>query len=83
MEQADTIKINRQQIMATEMYQGLSPILQSMTLRRGSVLKIENGVNVAMNIGYEKWEKQSDFLYRNRMIVKEIVEELKVKNSEV
>lgn len=55
METVKTIKITRSDITATEMFQSLNPILQQMTLRRGSVMAIEHGVNVASNIGFEAW----------------------------
>lgn len=76
METVKNIKITRSDITGTEMFQSLNPILQQMTLRRGSVMAIEHGVNVASNIGFEAWEKQTATRYSNRMIVKEIMKEI-------
>lgn len=67
------IKITNEDIRKTEMFQELNPVLKMITLRRGTVLSIEHGVNVATNIGYENWEKQTAASYVNRKIVKEII----------
>ena len=75
MEHLTTIRVTRTEIMATGMFQSLNPVLQKMTMRKGSVIAIKHGVNVASNIGFENWEKQTATRYINRMIVKELLDQ--------
>ena len=78
-----THHVSRRDIESTDYYQQLSPILKKMTMQKTNVHCIQHGVNVAINIGFENWDKQTGTRYTNRMIVKEIYEELRVKSSEV
>lgn len=68
------IPVYSEDIKSTEFFQGLDHVAQALVLRHKNVKSIRNGVNVASNIGYEKWNDQTGDRYYNRMIVKEILE---------
>ena len=71
---AGHIKPIRERIKTTEAYKNLNNIRKQMTSKRNNILIIEHGVNVANHLGYEVWEKQSNFSFVNKSIVKELVE---------
>lgn len=74
------ITITPSDIEKTEFFQQLSPILKRLTLQKNSRERIENGVNVATNIGFKQWEAQCGDRYVHRRIVQELVEQQKVTN---
>lgn len=63
----------RSEIEDTEIFKSLGPVLKKITLTRNVTKLIEHGVVMVENIGYKKWEKQSDYNWRNKEIVKQIV----------
>lgn len=63
----------RDAVMQTECYQSMTPIAQVLSLKRNNLNHLEHGYNVAMNIGYDKWEAQSGFSFRNKEIVKQLL----------
>ena len=63
----------RDRIRATETFKGLGDVAKKITLARNNTAYIHHGYTVAKNIGYKKWEKQSNYNYRNREIIKEIL----------
>ena len=80
---SETHNVSRKNIESTDFYNQLTPILKKMTMQKTNVHGIQHGVNVAIIIGFENWDKQTGTRYTNRMIVKEIYEELRVKSSEI
>ena len=70
-----TQKITPEAIAQTEFFNTLDPILQKITLHKRNREEIEHGVNVAKNLGFEKWNQITATRYTNRMIVKEILEQ--------
>lgn len=63
----------RELIKSTPTFQSLSRISQQILLSRNQVKAMEHNITLAKNIGYEKFESQSSALYRNKLIVKEIL----------
>ena len=61
-------------IKETDAYKKLNSIQKEIIMKRQNRLVIENGYEVAKNIGVEKWEKQSNFNYRNKGIIMELIE---------
>lgn len=70
------IKLTKQDIIATESYKSFNKMIQTFAIKRNNLLQIENGVNVASNIGLEQWEKQTNFSHHNAMIVKDILKKI-------
>jgi hypothetical protein len=66
--------ISFQAIEETEAFKKLSTVLRKITLSKTNRRQIEHGVNVASNIGFEKWLGQTNFSLSNQEIVKELVE---------
>ncbi len=48
--------------------------MEGMTAIRNQIAQISHGVNVATNIGFKKWEKQSNANWRTKEIVKELIQ---------
>ncbi len=55
------------------MFRSLDTMMQNITLKRYNMMAIQHGVNVATNRGFEKWNAETQEIYRNRMIVKELL----------
>lgn len=63
----------KEEIKETKTYKSLTKFLKTFTLKRNSIKILEHGVTVATNIGYEKWEKQSNYHWRHKEIVNDIL----------
>lgn len=68
------IRVQRKEVFETEAFKLLSPVLKKITSTRNQIAQISHGVNVANNIGFKKWEKQSGANWRTKEIVKELIE---------
>lgn len=66
------INISFDDIRSTKHFQSLSFIQKKMTLEKGNVMAIQNGLNIVSNIGFEKWNNQTMASYRNTQIIKEL-----------
>lgn len=62
-----------QQIENTKAYKGMDGFKQDIIMKRSNRLQIEEAVVTARNIGYELWEKGTDFSASWKNIVKELV----------
>lgn len=71
-----TITISTDKVKSTNAFKKLSKVQQIIISKRVNVKHIENGVNVAINIGFEQWDKQSQFNFNNKEIVKELIKNL-------
>lgn len=69
------IRIQRNQVEETKTFQSLSPVLKKITSSRNQIAQISHAVNVATNIGYKKWEKESNANWRTKEIVKELIKQ--------
>ncbi len=67
------IRITREQVLATEAYKNLTPMLQKITRSRNQIQQIIYGVNVCKNASYKKWEKESNANWRTKEIVFELL----------
>lgn len=69
----------REKVEATKAYIGLTGVQQKIHGSRKNLITIENGYNVATNIGYDKWV--TDFIpgLVSRNIVKELIDNDKTK----
>lgn len=68
-----TIKrVTRNQIRETNHFKKLNKVQQDVTMNRNNVEHLKHGVEVSSNIGFEKWEQQSNFNWNNVQIVKEL-----------
>lgn len=69
------IKVTREQIEATKAFQKASKIIQKLTLNHTNMKWIIHGVNVSTNIGFEKWNGQTQSTFTNRGIIEELIKE--------
>jgi len=69
-----TVIITMREIEKTDAYKGLSGVQKKLTQNKATIKHIAHGVNVSLNIGFEKWDAQTNFNHVNGKIVKEIVE---------
>ncbi len=76
-----TINVTREQIMETKAFQDATKMLQSLTLNRTNSKWIQHGVNVSVNIGFDKWNKQTEASFTNTKIIKELVDNYLTKNQ--
>lgn len=68
-----TITITREQIKKTKAFQNATAMMQNLALGRTNYRCIEHGVNVATNIGFEKWDAQTNASFLNREIIQELI----------
>ena len=61
-------------IMETATYNELSFIQRKIIRARHNVEAIEHGLILAKNIGYEKWIATSQASNRNKLIVKDLID---------
>ena len=64
----------KNQVSATKAFDGLSKIQKILFLKMNNLKQIEHGLNVAKNIGFDKWEKQTNVNYSNKLIIKELLD---------
>ena len=67
----EQIHFLRIKILETESYKKLSKIQKDICLKRNNIKAIENALNVIKNIGFDKWDKESNSNYLNKLIIKE------------
>lgn len=67
-------KLNRDDVRETKFFKSLNPVMQRITLNKANIIAIHNGINVAANVGFKRWEEISQARYANKMIVKELLE---------
>lgn len=71
--QTKTITVSREQIQSTQAFQKANKVIQNVTLNKTNVGWIQHGVNVATNIGFENWQKQTTSSFTNRQIIQELI----------
>lgn len=65
--------ITTDKIRETEAFKGLSYIVQKIALSRNNVLNsIDHNVTLIGNIGFEKWDQQTNVKRYNRQIIEEL-----------
>ncbi len=67
------IKSFRDEVKESKTFQSWSPIVKKISLTRNCLKVLHDGVIIARNIGFEKWEKQTAMKFRNIELVKEIL----------
>lgn len=60
-------------IVDTECYKSLNSVQKNLATRRQNRLQIENGYEVAKNIGFEKWKNQTQYNHINTNLVGELI----------
>jgi len=64
----------RDKIRSTDTFKSLGGVAKKITLARNNVAHINYGYTVAKNIGYKKWEKEFNYNNRNKLIIKNILD---------
>ena len=67
------IRILREDVQETETFKSLSKVIQKIASTRNQISAIAGNVNIASNIGYEKWERQTNASWWSKAIVKELL----------
>jgi hypothetical protein len=75
-----TIRVTREQIQSTKAFQNATKMIQQLTLNRTNSNGIQHGVNVSVNIGFDKWNAQTEASFTNTKIIKELVDNYLIKN---
>jgi hypothetical protein len=70
----EQIKINRDQIRNTDAFNKLTKIQKDITLNSNNFKALENGINVANYKGFELFEKEHNFTWINKKIIKELLQ---------
>lgn len=67
------LKSFREKVAETETFKKWSPVVKKISMTRNNLCKIEHGMTVATNIGFKKWERQTDSHPRNVELIKELL----------
>jgi hypothetical protein len=74
----EQLKITRDQIRETDAYKNLTKIQKVVFLNRNNFKVLEHGVNLANYKGLEAFEKEHNFTWHNKEIIKELLLFVKV-----
>ena len=69
-----TCKFTKDDIMATEVFQKLTPAMKKITKNKRNIIAIYKAFQQAKILGYQDWEKSSQSNYTNKLIIRELVE---------
>jgi len=64
----------RKIIKKSEAYNEMSLIQRVIFLKRNNLKAIEHSIYVIRNIGYDKWESQTNSIHWNKKIIKSILD---------
>lgn len=67
------IKILRKDVEETQTFQNMDNFIKKIASTRNQITAIASNVNIATNLGYEKWERQSNASWWSKAIVKELL----------
>jgi hypothetical protein len=67
------IKNFRDAVSNTHTFKSWPKVVQKISLTRNCLKSIKDGLTIAENIGYKKWEKQSNSNWRNKELVNELI----------
>lgn len=67
------VRITRSRVIETKAFKELGFIQRKVMSSRNQICRILNAVAVVNNIGYDKWEGQSNANWNTKEIVKELV----------
>jgi hypothetical protein len=79
----------RQKVEATATYKSLNTVQKEFALSKANLKHLEDGLTIAINIGFEKWKNQSGYSERNSNLVYDLINQLpsepdlKVENTSV
>ena len=72
MKQSSNISIQFDEIKATEAFGKLTRIQKKIFINRNSRMRIQNGVNVALNIGLNAWKSRTNGSFFHVSVVEEL-----------
>jgi hypothetical protein len=59
-------------VIETKAFKNMTKMQQVLFSKRNNIASIEHGVNLLKNIGREKFEKEHNFSYFNKLIIFEL-----------
>lgn len=65
----------KEKVMASRCFNNWMPITQRLALRGNNLRILQHGFTVAMNIGLDRWERQTGFSERNKILIRELVDQ--------
>jgi len=74
----EQLKITREQVRETDAFKKLTKIQQFLMLSGNNFKTLENGINIANYKGFELFEKEHNFTWHNKEIIKELLLFVKV-----
>jgi hypothetical protein len=63
----------KERVKDTQSFKSLSVIGQRLFLKRNNLASIEHALTVIENIGFEDWERISNYTYRNILVIKDLL----------
>ena len=66
------LNVSTEKVVNTKAFKDLSKVMQLIVKKYNNIKKIENGVNIVSYKGYERFEREHNFSWANKLIVKEL-----------
>ena len=63
----------KERVKDTQSFKSLSVIGQKLFLKRNNLVSIEHALNVIEHIGFDEWERISNYTYRNILVIKDLI----------
>lgn len=68
-----TQQITIEKVQSTETFKKLNDIQKKITASRNNVRQIQDGLNIAKNIGFDAWSKSNKYYHVNKSIIQELL----------
>lgn len=72
------ISVSRSDVQETECYKKMNPIVRKLTTSHNNMKILTNGVNIVHHRGYELFEKEHNFSWSNKLIIKELTDKKQI-----
>ena len=63
----------KERVKDTQSFKSLSVIGQKLFLKRNNLVSIEHALTVIENIGFDEWERISNYPYRNILVIEDLL----------
>lgn len=63
----------REKVEGTKTFQQLNKVQKALTVQKTNISHLEHGVNVAKNIGLDKWKKTSITIAETSVLLKKLL----------
>jgi len=63
----------KERVKETQTFKSLSKIGQKLFMKKTNLVKIDHALKVIGNIGFDEWERISNYSYRNILVIKDLL----------